>query len=256
VDKEGEAARWDRSIGQAKVPVYGYKVVKDYPHSTDSFTEGLVLNNGMLYEGTGLYKQSRLIKSELSTGQVVAERKLEPQYFGEGVTVLGDQLYQLTYVSNAGFVYDKNTLKQQKTFDLPTQGWGLTTDGKELIESNGSASLLFFDPDTMKLTHFVTVNDYQGEIGNVNELEYVSGVVYANIWQKDCIAMMSPKDGSITGWIDLTGLNPYGDSAQEEFVFNGIAYDPSSRHLVVTGKCWPKMFEIELVPPPGNDSIS
>ncbi len=246
VSNTWSGGRWDTSIQQARVPVYKYRVVREFPHSLDSFTEGLVLDGGFFYEGTGLAGQSKLMKIEPSSGQVVMSRALEPRYFGEGVTTLRGKAFQLTYQTNIGFVYDQNSFSQERTFVYPTQGWGLTNDGASLIMSDGSAVLRFLDPQTLELERSVTVEDFTGPIAYLNELEYVNGEIYANVWKENYIARISPQDGQVTAWIDLTGLSPYPGNYLGEYVLNGIAYDPDSGHLIVTGKCWPKLYEIEL----------
>lgn len=238
--------RRETSIQQAAVPVYKYRVVRDFPHSRDSFTEGLVLDGGFFYEGTGLYDQSKLEKIEPSSGQVDMSRSLEPRYFGEGVTTLGGKVFQLTYKNNIGFVYDQDSFSLERTFEYPTQGWGLTNDGASLIMSDGSAVLRFLDPQTLETERSVTVTDFTGPIDNLNELEYVNGEIYANVWKENYIARISPEDGAVTAWIDLAGLSPNPGNYLGEDVLNGIAYDPGSGHLIVTGKRWPRLYEIEL----------
>lgn len=238
----------DRVHRQTEIPVYTFKVVRTFPHDRSSYTEGLVLSSGELYEGTGLYGRSKLRKLDLATGRVIEERDLPPSYFGEGVTVLGDQVYQLTYLSNQGFIYDKASFTDRGGFTYTDQGWGLTTNGQDLIRSNGSAAILFVDPATFAIRRHVIVSDATGPVGFLNELEYVEGEIYANVWQTDFIARISPSDGKITGWIDLTGLNPDPTVLKYPDVLNGIAYDTDTGHLLVTGKRWPSLFEIALVP--------
>lgn len=238
----------DRVHRQTAIPVYTFKVVRVFPHDRSSYTEGLVLSSGELYEGTGLYGRSKLRKLDLATGRVIEERDLAPSYFGEGVTVLEDQVYQLTYLSNRGFIYDKASFADLGSFAYPDQGWGLTTNGRDLIRSNGSAAILFVDPTTFAVRRHVIVSDATGPVGFLNELEYVEGEIYANVWQTDFIARISSSDGKVTGWIDLTGLNPDPTVLKYPDVLNGIAYDTDTGHLLVTGKRWPSVFEIELVP--------
>lgn len=235
-------------LSQTSVPVFTYRVVQAYPHSSASYTEGLVLDGGFLYEGTGRYGRSTLSRLELATGKPVQTVELNARYFGEGVTVMGERIYQLTYKSNVGFVYDKSSLELVRRFTFLDQGWGLTHDGKSLIMSNGSAALIFLDPDTMERRSSVIVTDDQGPVGFLNELEYIDGQIYANIWQTDLIARITPETGKINAWLDLTGLNPDPDLYQYPFVLNGIAWNPRTAHLLVTGKCWPSVWEIELVP--------
>lgn len=238
----------DRIWVQLNIPLYTYKIAKKHPHYGTSYTEGLVMSDGDLYEGTGLFTRSRLMKQKLKTGDILKERVLDSRYFGEGVTVMGDEIFQLSYESNTGFVYDKHNMAVKREFQYPWQGWGLTNDGQQLIMSNGSSALLFLDPATMKMGRYILVSDDKGSVGFLNELEYVDGSIYANVWQTDFIAIISPESGKITGWIDLTGLNPDPTKLKYPYVLNGIAYNQETRHLLVTGKCWPKVYEIELIP--------
>ncbi|MFO1039564.1 MAG: glutaminyl-peptide cyclotransferase [Geminicoccaceae bacterium] len=240
----------ERVRGQTAIPVYGYRVVRTYPHDASSYTEGLVMSDGLLYEGTGLYGRSKLRKLELQSGRVIEELDLAPKYFGEGVTVLGDKVFQLTYLSNDGFVYDKATFAKRRDFHYADQGWGLTTDGHDLIRSNGSAAIQFVDPATLEPKRYVIVSDNTGPVGFLNELEYVDGSIYANVWQTHFIVRIDPSDGKITGWIDLTGINPDPAVLKYPDVLNGIAYKSDTDHLLVTGKRWPSIFEIEMVPSP------
>lgn len=240
----------DYVLSQKSVPVFGYKVLRNYPHESSSYTEGLVIDGGFLYEGTGRYGRSSLYRKELPGGTPVKSLDLDPRYFGEGVTVLGERVYQLTYKSNRGFVYDKTTLQKVAEFAYDAQGWGLTHNGRELIMSNGSAALVFLDPTTFRPTRSVVVQDERGPIGFLNELEYVDGQIYANIWQTDLIARIDAASGKVTAWIDLTGLNPDSDLYRYPFVLNGLAYNPATQKLLVTGKCWPSIWEIDLVPRP------
>ena len=235
-------------LSQKKIPVFTYRIQKTYPHNITSYTEGLLMDNGYLFEGTGRYGKSDLFKSNLETGQVFKQRALDPLYFGEGVTIFKDLIFQLTYKSNIGFIYDKESFSLKGTFRYLTQGWGLTTDGNELIMSNGSAALVFLDPETFNQKRYIVVSDNKGQVGFLNELEFVNGEVYANVWQTNLIARINPKTGKVTGWIDLTGINPDPEKLKYPDVLNGIAYNPKTKRLIVTGKCWPNLFEIELVP--------
>ena len=235
-------------LSQKKIPVFTYRIQKTYPHNITSYTEGLLMDNGYLFEGTGRYGKSDLFKSNLETGQVFKQRALDPLYFGEGVTIFKDLIFQLTYKSNIGFIYDKESFSLKGTFRYLTQGWGLTTDGNELIMSNGSAALVFLDPETFNQKRYIVVSDNKGQVGFLNELEFVNGEVYANVWQTNLIARINPKTGKVTGWIDLTGINPDPEKLKYPDVLNGITYNPKTKRLIVTGKCWPNLFEIELVP--------
>jgi len=243
----GQACR-EEILSQDTIPVFTYKIIKTYPHDVTSYTEGLQIHDGYLYEGTGRYGQSRLLKIDLETGKVIQQKKLSPRYFGEGITVFQDQIYQLTYKSNVGFIYDKDSFNLKKSFHYPTQGWGMTTDGTDLIMSNGSAALIFLDPKTLQQKRYIIVSDDKSEIGFLNELEYANGEVYANIWQKDLIAKISTKTGKVTAWIDLMGINPDPAKLKYPYVLNGIAYNKKSGHLIIAGKCWPELYEIALVP--------
>lgn len=232
------------------IPVYGYRIVNTYPHDRTAFTEGLVFHAGLLYESTGLEGQSTLRQVELETGRVLQRYDLPPRLFGEGLALYGRQLIQLTWRSHVGFVYDLDSFEPQRTFYYPTEGWGLTHDGRQLIMSDGTATLHFLDPETFAETGQVEVRGDQGPVAWLNELEYVEGEVYANIWQTNLIARIDPQTGRVTGWIDLTGLLGLEDHDRPVDVLNGIAYDAGQGRLFVTGKWWPRLFEIELLPCP------
>jgi glutamine cyclotransferase len=223
----------------------GYTIVHTYPHDPDAFTQGLVYDNGYLYEGTGLDGRSSLRKVELSTGKVLQHIELPAGYFGEGIVLWKDKVIQLTWKSKIGFVYDRDTFRQLRTFTYSREGWGITHDGKRLIMSDGSSSLFFWDPETLKETGHLDVDDKGRPVSNLNELEYIRGEIYANIWQTDRIARISPTTGHVLGWIELPGLLTDRERSQSD-VLNGIAYDAKSRRLFVTGKLWPKLFEIQV----------
>ena len=232
----------------AAVPVYGYTVVRSYPHDPRAFTQGLILRDGFFYEGTGLNKRSSLRKVKVETGEVVQNKPLSDEYFGEGVTDWKGSLVQLTWQSEIGFVYDLQSFERTKTFTYTGEGWGLTHDDTRLIMSDGTPQLRFIDPATMKETGRITVRDGLGPVQHLNELEYVKGEIFANVWQTDRIARISPKDGRVTGWIDLSGLLPPAErDVAGGAVLNGIAYDAAADRLFVTGKLWPRVFEIKLV---------
>ena len=226
-------------------PVSKYKVVKSYPHDRRAFTQGLVYLDGVLYEGTGLHGQSGIRKVKLETGEVLQQRPLDSKYFGEGIVVWGKSIVQLTWQSEVGFVYDLTTFAPQRTFEYKGEGWGLTHDGKQIIMSDGSSSLRFLDPQSLKETGRMTVRDNGVPVKDLNELEFVRGEILANVWQQHRIARISPKTGDVTGWIDLTGLLTPSESAGVD-VLNGIAYDAAGDRLFVTGKLWPKIFEIKI----------
>jgi glutamine cyclotransferase len=227
-------------------PTFTYKVVRSYPHDRHAYTQGLVYRDGVLYEGTGLNGQSNIRKVRLETGEVLQMRKIDEKYFGEGIAVVGTQLIQLTWQTEVGFVYDLATFEPRRTFNYTGEGWGLTYDGKRLIMSDGSPVLRFLDPATLRELGRLTVRDAGVPVEDLNELEVVKGEIYANIYQAHRIARISPKTGRVTGWIDLTGLLSPRDSAGVD-VLNGIAYDAEKDRLFVTGKLWPRLFEIQLV---------
>ncbi len=237
----------ERILGQSKIPVYGYKVIKTFPHDTSSYTEGLVMKDGRLFEGTGLYGHSTVRENDLATGKAIREVRPDPIYFGEGITILGHTLYELTYLSNTGFRYDLETFAPGKPFHYETQGWGLTSDGRRLLMSDGSSAIMFLDPATLAVEKKIFVHDEVGPVGFLNELELAEGKLYANVWQTDFIAIIDPATGEVTGWIDLEGLNPDPEKLKYPYVLNGIAYDEKTKNLLVTGKCWPGLYMIELV---------
>jgi glutamine cyclotransferase len=229
-------------------PSYTYRVVNVYPHDPKAFTQGLAFDEGILYEGTGLLARSSLRRVDLETGQVLQLHNLPAHVFGEGVTVFGDQIIQLTWKSRVGLVYDKETFEQQRDFTYPTEGWGLTHDGQRLIISDGSSTLHFLDPETLEEIGWIDVHDDGVPVTRLNELEYVQGEVFANVWKTDLIARIDPETGRVVGWIGMAGLLRPEDHDGPIDVLNGIAYDPENDRLFVTGKLWPKLFEIKLVP--------
>jgi glutamine cyclotransferase len=235
------------SPGPGLVPVYTYRIVNTYPHDRGAFTQGLVFEEGVLYEGTGLRGRSTLRIVELETGDVLKLHSLPVQLFGEGVTVYGDRIFQLTWKAQVGFVYDRDFELLQE-FHYPTEGWGITHDGQRLIMSDGTSTLHFLDPETLEEIGRIEIYDQNGPVTSLNELEYIDGTVYANVWKTDRIALIDPHTGQVTGWIDLTGLLSEEDRLLPVDVLNGIAYDAGDDRLFVTGKLWPKIFEIELVP--------
>ncbi len=224
-------------------PTYGYEIVNTYPHDTGAFTEGLVYDGGYLYESTGLYGSSTLRRVDLETGTVLKSLALPNQYFGEGLAVIGDEIIQLTWRSNVGFVYNKESFALIREFTYPSEGWGLTYDGSRLIMSDGSSNLYFLDPTTFARLGQITVFD-MNPVSNLNELEYIKGKVYANVFGEDKIAVIDPKTGKVEAWIDLSSLP--GPKSIPDDVLNGIAYDSVSDRLFVTGKMWPNLYEIKL----------
>ncbi len=227
---------------------YDYEVVAAYPHDPAAFTQGLAYDGGYLYEGTGLVGKSSIRRVDLATGSVLQSLDLPPPYFGEGITIMRDRLFQVTWQSNRGFVYDRSTFKQVGSFTYDGEGWGLTNDGKSLIMSSGTANLTFVDVRTFRVTKTVEVRGGPPALGamRLNELEYVDGKVYANVWLTDYIVIIDPESGEVTGWVSLAGILK-DRPADPDAVLNGIAYDSKKKGLFVTGKLWPELFEIELV---------
>ena len=228
-------------------PVLSYRAVRWYPHDPGAYTQGLVISDGVLYEGTGLYGSSSIRKVDLATGRVLEIRPLDSQYFGEGVTILNGRAYQLTWKSRTAFVYDASTLELLAERFYPTEGWGLTTDGTRLILSDGTATLRYVDPETFDTVGQVEVVSGSTPVERLNELEFIDGHIYANVWGSDSLAVIIPESGLVESWIDLSGLLSRDEATRAE-VLNGIAWDPATRKLYVTGKLWPKLFEIEVMP--------
>jgi glutamine cyclotransferase len=228
-------------------PEYSYQVVRVYPHDPMAYTQGLVYLDGVLYEGTGLEGQSSIRKVKLETGEVLQKRAVPEQYFGEGIVNWKDRLLELTWKAQAGFIYDLKSFTPRSEFQYPGEGWGLTQDGKRIIMSDGSAQLRFWDPETLQETGRITVTDDAGPVKDLNELEWIKGEIYANIWMTDRIARINPSTGKVAGWINLTGLLAPSDRNDQTDVLNGIAYDAAGDRLFVTGKRWPKLFEIKLI---------
>ncbi len=222
------------------------KVLAKYPHDPDSFTQGLLYADGLLYESAGLYGQSTLRKLELESGAVLLEERLDEQYFAEGLALWDDKLYQLTWKENTGFIYDPGDFSQLGTFSYPTEGWGLTTDGSSLILSDGSANLYFIDPQTMQTSRTLQVSLDGAPLERLNELEYIRGEIYANIWYKDLIVRINPKSGEVIGVIDFSLLRQGEDAPAPQDVLNGIAYDAQGDRLFITGKNWPWIFEVAV----------
>ena len=238
----------------AAIPVYGVQVVHAYPHDRTAFTEGLFYEGGFLYESTGLEGHSNLRKVDLATGKVLRSRALDAQYFGEGIVDWKGRLIQLTWVNHVGFIYDMATFAPVGRFDYPGEGWALTTDGHDLIMSDGTPVLRILDPATLKPVRTLTVTANGVPVKDLNELEWVKGEILANIWMTNRIARIDPASGRVTGWIDLTGLmTPRETGGDADAVPNGIAYDAQHDRLFVTGKLWPRLFEVRLVKRPSAD---
>jgi glutamine cyclotransferase len=228
---------------------YTVKVLRTYAHDRGSYTQGFEFKDGILYEGTGLNGRSNLRKVRLDTAQVLAQVPLSGEYFGEGITIHNGRILQLTWKHGQGFIYDKQTLKRTGTFAYPGEGWGLTNDGKQIYMSDGSAQIRIWDPATLKETRRITVNNGGRPIDQINELEFINGEIYANVWQTDSILRISPADGRVLGIIDLSALSAATmKEAPDADVLNGIAYDALNKRLFVTGKLWPKIYEVEVIP--------
>ncbi|GIK72488.1 MAG: hypothetical protein BroJett021_14760 [Chloroflexota bacterium] len=235
----------------ADLIVYDYRVVNVYPHDPDAFTQGLVYIDDELYEGVGLYGRSSLRKVDLESGSVLQQHDLDAAYFGEGIAVIGDKIFQLTWQNSVGFIYDRKTFNELDRFEYATEGWGLTYDGEHLIMSDGTPTIYFLDPATLQTVRTITVTVEGQALPRLNELEYIDGRIFANVWQTDVIVRIDPTTGIVDGVADLSGLlaqAPPFEGAVD--VLNGIAYDAKRDRLFVTGKLWPYLFEIELQPRP------
>jgi glutamine cyclotransferase len=234
---------------EAKTPIYGYTVVASFPHDPGAFTEGLFYRDGFLFEATGLEGRSDIRKTRLDTGEVVMRASIPSKYFGEGIIDWKGKLVELTWKNQMGFVYDEATFSPTGVFDYKGEGWALTKNDHQLIMSDGTSELRFLDPETLKETSRLKVTDQGKPIDQLNELEWVKGEILANIWQTDRIARINPKTGHVTGWIDLKGLlTPADQGGRNVDVLNGIAYDSAKDRLFVTGKLWPKIYQIKLKP--------
>ncbi len=227
--------------------LYTCKIVKTYPHDKNSFTQGLIYEDGIMYEGTGQRGESVLKKFDFESGKLISELSLPAQYFGEGVTIFNDKIIQLTWTSQIGFVYDKKSFKLITTLKYPTQGWGITTDGKSLIMSNGSHIIHFLDPEYFNQTDKIEVYDDKGLVNSLNELEYINGLVYANVYQTKEIIAFEPETGKVIKRIDCSSIVPKGYENEAEYVLNGIAYDKENNRYFITGKKWPELFEVKFV---------
>lgn len=229
------------------IPVYTYRVINIFPHDRNAFTQGLIFEDGVFIEGTGLRGRSSLRRVSIETGEILEYHALPSHLFGEGVTLYDDKIIQLTWRSNVGFVYDKDSFELIREFSYPTEGWGITCDDEHLIMSDGTANLYFLHPESFEEQKRIKVHDNKGSVERLNELEYVDGEIYANVFQTNRIARIDPKSGKVVGWIDLAGILTKEDRREPVDVLNGIAYDPGDNRLFVTGKLWSKLFEIELI---------
>ena len=231
----------------SKAPQHGYAVVRSHPHDPRAFTQGLEYFDGFLYEGTGLKGRSAVRKVEIESGKVVQEEKLHPQYFGEGITIAQGKLFQVTWQDRQGFVYDAKTLKFIRNFTYFGEGWGLTHDATNIIMSDGTSTLRFLETTRFQERRKLKVMDGGVAIERLNELEMVRGEIWANVWESDYIARISPKDGRVLGWINLKGLlGAPNAKLGPEAVLNGIAFDAQKNRIFVTGKLWPRVFEITI----------
>lgn len=229
---------------------YTCEIIAEYPHDSAAFTQGLLFADGFLYESTGMYGASSLRQVELESGHVVRQKDLAQEFFGEGLALVGERLIQLTWKEQAAFIYRRDTFEPDGQFSYTGEAWGLAFDGSHLVMSDGTEVLRFRDPDTFAEIRQVRVEDDGIPVRRLNELEYVRGEIYANIWQTDRIARIDPDSGRLLGWVDLTALRAALANSEPVDVLNGIAYDPDGDRLFVTGKRWPKLFEIRLTPAP------
>ena len=237
-----------KAADAASAPVNGYTVVAKLPHSTSSYTEGFFYLDGLFYEGTGMEGRSALLVNQPSTGKPVQQRMLPPQFFGEGIIDVGPSIYEWTWQSHIGFVIDKFSMRQVREFHYTGEGWGMTRDKSSIITSDGSDTLRFRNPQTFAETRHIVVHDGAKKIEQLNELEYIKGEIWSNVWHDDRIARISPKDGHVISWVDLSGILPASQKIDGESVLNGIAYDAEHDRIFVTGKQWPAIFEIKVVP--------
>jgi glutaminyl-peptide cyclotransferase len=246
VTSKAETQQHDQMAVAPRVPTYTYEVIKAYPHDVAAFTQGLVFHQGVLYESTGLNGSSSLRRVELETGKVLKKIEVPARFFAEGLALFNGRLYQLTWQTQLGFVYDIDSFKKLHEFSYAGEGWGLTRDSNSLIMSDGSSRIRFIDPETFEVRRLITVQDDGRDVTQLNELEYIKGEIYANIWLNDAIARIDPQNGKINAWIDLSGILSPKERLDSQAVLNGIAYDDASDRLFVTGKYWPKLFEIKL----------
>jgi len=235
------------AVSSAEIAKPQYQIIAQYPHANTSFTEGLEYHDSAFIESTGLYAESKLCRTNIATGKDIQKVDLDKKYFGEGITQLKGKIYQMTYKEEKCFVYDAKTFKKINELSYKSEGWGMTNDGKQLIMSNGSNNLFYRNPNTFAVENTIAIFDENGPLGNINELEYVDGFVYANVWYKNYIAKIDPKSGRVVAKYDFTGLiNQYMPGLSDEAVLNGIAYNPTTKNFYITGKNWPLLFEIKF----------
>ena len=242
----GNNSKTTEAPANGPAPKYGYQIVNMWPHDSNAFTQGLILMDGKLLESTGQEGFSSLRRVELESGKVLQKVDVPEPYFAEGMTQLNGKVYQLTWQHHLGFIYDAQTFNRLGQFNYQGEGWGLTTDGQSLILSDGSPNIRFIDPANFRVTKTINVTDQNRPIRELNELEYVKGEIYANVWHDNRIATIDPQSGRVNSWIDLTGLMPESEQLDPEAVLNGIAYDQASDKLIVTGKLWPRVYEIKV----------
>jgi len=240
-------------LADAAPEIYSYKIINTFPHDKGAYTQGLEFFNGFLYEGTGRKGSSSIRKVELTTGKVLQQKDIDAQYFGEGITIFNNKLYQLTWQAGIGFVYDLNTFEQEKTFNYTKsrEGWGLSHNGEKLIKTDGTEFIWFLDPETLVEESYIEVYTNERKVEKLNELEFVNGLIYANIWQQNTILIINPASGKVEGVANLNGLKTTIEKEQAiedtDEVLNGIAFDKDTNRLFVTGKHWSKLYEIELL---------
>jgi glutamine cyclotransferase len=240
------ASNNNQATSDARAQQVSYEVVSSYPHDPTSFTQGLLWHDGALYESTGLKGESKMRRLELPSGRVLKETRLASEFFGEGLALVDNRLIQLTWQSHKGFVYDRETFRQLQEFTYDTEGWGLTYDGKNLILSDGSSSLFYVDPQTFKPIRKLAVTMNGKPLTELNELEFIEGEIWANVWQTDMIVRIDPSTGRVTSFLNLKGILAPSDKTGREDVLNGIAYDADKKRIFITGKLWPRIFEIRV----------
>lgn len=246
--QNAEASTRIELVSDIQPKLLKYTIVNTYPHDIAAYTQGLEFYRDTLYEGTGQYGKSSLRKTNYKTGEVYKKVELADQYFGEGITILNNKVYQLTWQNNEGYVYDADTFKKEKTFTYfkPIEGWGLTNDGKNLYQSDGTEKIWIINPTTLKEVDYLNVYSFETKIKSINELEWIGGKIYGNVYQKDAIAIINPKNGAVEAIINLADLKKKITKLPDTDVLNGIAYNPKTKTIFVTGKNWNKMFEIKV----------
>jgi len=233
-------------IIKTKVPVRSIDVIASYPHDRDAYTQGLLVRNGFLYESTGLHGKSGIFKKDIKTGKILQEIRMEERYFGEGIVIFQDKIYQLTWQDETMILYDLHSLREIRKINYQGEGWGLATNGRYIYMSNGSSTISVRDPKTFRILREMVVRDGDTPVERINEMEFIHGEIWANIYMEDLVVRFSPKNGKVKGWLDLSILRSYLPAHTQVDVINGIAYDKDSDRIFVTGKLWPKLFEIKI----------